>query len=393
MSFLYNRLMAGQGGALRAGQGGALILSSPGQSPGAMGLAQMQAKVWHLLRINGPANGFPPPTDPGSDFPPSLLAQDLTIAQAQFIADTGFRPKISDRMENTKVLALLDQPIPPSLISLKKLEYTQLGSGGGTTYALAAKSMQDFDNATGGAIWPTNTGIPSFYREIFDGTVRMWQPPGPGQAASAGEGFYFINGIPAIGDAVQMFVTNLGVTRTQTVFVGPGDTAQTLAMNMAAALQSDEIISEWLTALVPPNDATAVQLFVQNLDPVTYYATVTKQTGSTLAVDPSSAMSVEQIGDTLTWYYSTNGLVLALPGDSPSIPDNYHVALVYRVLADYWDRLEDSTQADRYLQKYLDAVKHAKAFNFDADQETQPSLVGQEFLGWSWVNGDLGGFY
>lgn len=393
MSFIYNRLLAGQGGALRAGQGGALILSTPGQSPGAMNLSQMQAKVWHLLRINGPANGFPPPTDPNSDFPPSLVAQDLTLAQAQFIADTGFRPKISDRMEQLPVLALLDQPVPPSLISLKKLEYTQLGSGGGTTYSLPGLSMQEFDNRTGGAIWPTNTGIPSFYREIFAGTVRMWQPPGPGQAASAGEGFYFVNGVPVSGDAVQMVVANLGVTETVTVFAGPGDTATTLTANMASALQGNEIISGWLTPQVSPEDGTQLQLFVQNLDPVTYYATVTKQAGSTLAVSPSTVTTVAMIGDTLTWYYSSNGIVLALPGDSPGIPDNYHIALCYRVLADYWDRLEDAGQSDRYLKKYENAVVHAKAFNFDADQDVQPTLAGEEFYGYSWVNGTLGTYY
>ena len=393
MSFLYNRLRTGQGGSLRAGQGGALLLSRPGQSPGAMNLSQMQAKLWHLLRINGPANGFPAPTDPFSDFPPTLVAQDLTIAQAQFIADTGFRPKVSDRMETTRVFPLLDQPVPPSLMSLKKVEYTQLGSGGGTTYSLPGQSMMDFDNKTGGAIWPTNTGPPSFYREIFDGTIRMWQPPGPGQAASAGEGFFFVNGVPVAGDAVQMFITNFGITVSPIVFVGAGDTAQTLATNMAGALQADPQISEWLTAINPPDDATAVELFVQNLDPVTYYATVTRQSGSTLAVDPSTVTTVEQVGDKITWYYSSNGRVLGLPGDSPGIPDNYHVALIYRVLADYWDRLEDAGQADRYLKKYADAVQHAKAFAFDADQDVQPTLAGEEFLGWSWVNGNLGGIY
>jgi len=102
--------------------------------------------------------------------------------------------------------------------------------------------------------------------------------------------------------------------------------------------------------------------------------------------------TVQEIGDTLTWYYTSNGRVLALEGDSPGIPDNYHIALVYRVLADYWDRLEDAGQADRYLKKYNDAVTHAKGYQFDADQEMQPTLAGEEFYGWSWVNGDLGGY-
>ena len=390
MSFIWNRLAAGQGGDLMAGQGGALLLSNPAQSPGAYNLSQLQAKVWHLLRIDGPANGFPPPTDPNSDFPPSLVQMDLNTALAQFIADTGLSPKLSDRMDTLPVFALLDMPVPPSLISLQKIEYTTVGFG--TSYSLSGLSMSDFDNRTGGAVWPTNTGRPSFYREIFAGTVRFWQPPGPGQAASAGLGFYYVNGIPLAGDQVTMTLSNFGVTVNITVFVEPGDTSVTLAMRMASALQGNEVVSSWLTGTVSPTSSTTVRLFVQNLDLVTYSAAVTRGAGSTLVVDPSTTTAVTTIGDTMTWYYSTNGTVLALAGDSPGIPDNYHIALVYRVLADYWDRLNDGAQSDRYLKKYESIVKVAKAFQYDSNRESQQTLVGYDYDG-AGGGGFGGGFW
>src|ERR1700727_256039 len=151
-SFVWNRLVASPGNALLLGNsGGVLLLTPPGQSPGALNLAQLQAKVWHLLREDGPANGYPPPNDnlvpgiPSSDFPPSIVQTDLNIALAQFISDVGLTPRISDRMDTFPVLPLLDTPVPPGLLSLQKIEYNVIG---GNVYSLTGYSLQDFDRQT-----------------------------------------------------------------------------------------------------------------------------------------------------------------------------------------------------------------------------------------------------
>jgi hypothetical protein len=55
------------------------------------------------------------------------------------------------------------------------------------------------------------------------------------------------------------------------------------------------------------------------------------------------------------------------------------MALVYRVLADYWEIKQDSSQADRYMKKFDMCVARGKAFTFDTNRASQPTIAGQDF--------------
>jgi predicted RNA-binding protein with TRAM domain len=99
--------------------------------------------------------------------------------------------------------------------------------------------------------------------------------------------------------------------------------------------------------------------------------------GSTVAV--AYSVQAPGNGDTITFYYSTLGTVLVNPTDTPGIPAQYHMALVYRVLSDYWDRKGDPGQSDRYLKKYEAMVVKAKAFTYDTNRATQPTTSADEF--------------
>lgn len=91
--------------------------------------------------------------------------------------------------------------------------------------------------------------------------------------------------------------------------------------------------------------------------------------------------------DTMTWYYTAVGNLLVNPGDTPAMPPQFHMALVYRVLADYWDRKQDATQADRYMKKFDLAVARGKAFTFDSNRASQPTTAGDDYDEPSWPMG------
>lgn len=88
------------------------------------------------------------------------------------------------------------------------------------------------------------------------------------------------------------------------------------------------------------------------------------------------------VGDTITFYYTSLGTVLVNGGDSPGIPPQFHMAPVYRVLSDYWERKADPGQSDRYMKKYLAMVARAKAYVFDSQRSTQPTIAGDDYQAW-----------
>src|SRR5215469_10703284 len=105
MSFTFNKLVASPGNQLLLGsEGGSLLLGPPGSPAGVMNLTTMCNRTWHLLRENGPDNGYPPPTI-NTDYPQSVVIRDLNIALAQYISETGLAPDISDRMDQFPVFA------------------------------------------------------------------------------------------------------------------------------------------------------------------------------------------------------------------------------------------------------------------------------------------------
>lgn len=374
MSFIFNRLIVGPNGqSLYLGDdGGNLVLDPPGVSAGALSLAQMQATVWHLLRVNGPANGFAPPAVQ-SDFPPLTVTASLNNALAQFISDSGLAPAISDRKVTTRVIPALDIPIPPDAISVSRIEYTVAG---GTTYVLIGKSFQEFDTVTGGSIYQY-TGQPYYYRAPFMGQVRMQPQPGQGQALNSEIGNFYINGVQDPGSVYTTTITINGVTTVIPYVVQPGDSNQTVAFNIAALINAAPNPSQFLQATVGVFSGSQIQLFVSSLTSVTYSIVLSGSTTNANA-EPSSPTATEAVGDLLTWYYSSNGLLLLNPGDHPGIPDNFHIALVYRVLADYWMRKNEPNTAELYMKRYGMKVDRAKAFTYDSDRATQPTLASYD---------------
>jgi hypothetical protein len=90
---------------------------------------------------------------------------------------------------------------------------------------------------------------------------------------------------------------------------------------------------------------------------------------------PPTATGLAPSGDIITFYYSSLGTVLSNNGDVPGIPPQFHVALVYRVLGDYWERKQDPKQAASYMAKYEAAVRKATSFTFDSNKATNPTLA------------------
>ena len=59
------------------------------------------------------------------------------------------------------------------------------------------------------------------------------------------------------------------------------------------------------------------------------------------------------------------------------------MALVYRVLGDVWMRKQDFKQADAYMKRFEMAVAKGKAYTFDSNRATQPTLAGADTAGYS----------
>jgi hypothetical protein len=72
------------------------------------------------------------------------------------------------------------------------------------------------------------------------------------------------------------------------------------------------------------------------------------------------------------------GGALSQPNDVPLFPPQFHMALVYRVLSDYWSRKQDDKWAKFYLDKFDKMVVRAKSFTFDMNRSTQPTIAGDD---------------
>jgi hypothetical protein len=102
-----------------------------------------------------------------------------------------------------------------------------------------------------------------------------------------------------------------------------------------------------------------------------------------MAVTPTTAVNLSPNGDIITYYYSSLGTLLINPGDTPGIPPQFHMALVYRVLTDYWRRKQDLAMAKEYFGAYKDEVARAKSYTFDLNRDTQPTTAGADWaVGW-----------
>jgi hypothetical protein len=95
-----------------------------------------------------------------------------------------------------------------------------------------------------------------------------------------------------------------------------------------------------------------------------------------MTVTPSVPATLSPQGDIMTFYYTSSGNMLLLPDDTPGIPPQFHMALVYRVLMDYWRRKQDLSMAKEYERMYRDAVLEAKKLELDTERETQFTIAG-----------------
>lgn len=337
-----------------------------------MNFLTMQSRVWHLLREDGPDTGYPVPTS--GDFPVQVVGRDLNIGLAQFISQTGIAPAICERMDILPVFPVLDQPVPPGLVGLTRIEYTPFGQ---QTYKLEGYGMQEFDNAIGDVL-PNDTGKPRIFRAPFAGYCRFQPMPGPGNAVGPGIGTFTLTGVPSVGQ--QIFATLINgsnVVTTGSYSVISTDTLATVAQKLANLIAVSAACVGINAFLYPPAASGANQVNMTSLNSpgtqITYAATLT---GSTMVVTPTTATAMSPTGDTVTWYYSSLGTLLVNNGDTPGIPPQFHMAPVYRVLMDYWARKSDMGQSKHYFDMFALEVKRGKDYIFDLNQATQDTLAG-----------------
>jgi hypothetical protein len=237
--------------------------------------------------------------------------------------------------------------------------------------------MQEFDQITGGIV-PNDMGQPYYYRQPWAGYVRLTPQPTIGNAIGPGIGTITISGAPAVGNVYTATLVNPGTPAvTASYTVTSTDTLSTIAYALASAINVSAAVTGSGTAFLQPVSAVANTInLTAILAPGTLITYCCVVTGSGGTVSPTAPTTLSPNGDTITFYYSSLGTLLVYQNDVPGIPPQYHIALVYRVLADYWDRKKDPAQAKSYLAKYLASVKMAKQYQFDLDRATQPTLGG-----------------
>jgi hypothetical protein len=336
-----------------------------------MTFAQLQSKVWHLLREPGPDTGDPIPTT--GDFPQAVVQRDLNLMLAQFISATGLAPTISDKQVTTGVFPVLDMPLPPDYQSITNIDYTPAG---GTTYSLLATSFSEWNAYYSGTT--AITGIPERYRQPWAGYVRLWPQPGPGQAFGPGIGTVTFTGTADAGDTVQITITNNPsapvIVPTYTVLAG--DTTASIAQavaNLIAVSSACVGVSAFLAVPTVSSNSFQLTALVAPGTQISFLTTVVSSDNE-LLVTPNGLAYLQPNGDTMTFYYSSTGTLMNDPNDSPGIPVQFHVALVYGVLADYWLRKQDPDGLARvFYTRFTEAVKQGKNFEWDSDRATAPT--------------------
>src|ERR1700676_851515 len=399
--------------------------------PGAMTLLDLQSRTLHLLREDGPDTGYPLPTS--GDFIAKVITRDLNIAIAELISESGIAPDLTDAVSTYPVFAALDFPVPPGLVSITRIEYTPFGQ---LTYELIGLSFSEFTNAIGSVITGV-TGQPRIYRQPWAGFIRLQPQPGPASASTGAPQIGLVANVPADGASSPAVTFAAPFTSTPSsvqvtivtstpglyelsaqvsaitlngfsVTVVGGAPGSTVSISYRAESASSLVVPGTLSSFVPtvlargpPSVVTfpapslsaptvvsaslassllGYVLSVQTSLPTATGFTVTVSGGpplSTVAV--AYSVQAPGNGDTITFYYSSLGTMLVNPTDVPGLPNQFHMALVYRLLSDYWDRKQDAGQAERYLKKYDRAVLKAKAYTFDLNRSPQPSLAGGEY--------------
>lgn len=381
---IFNRLVASPGQRLYLGspEGGSLILApsqaNSGHAPGAMDLVTLQSATLFLLREDGPFTGYAMPTS--GDFSASTLAILLNIALAQYIAETGFAPDLSDRVDSFPVFPVLDYPVPLGLVGLYQIDYKPAGQ---QSYTLNGLSMSEWTRDIGG-VQPAVFGYPLAYREPFAGYVRLYPQPGQGNAVGSGIGTIALDAAPSIGDETYIVVSDGTQTvTTDTYTTGATDTTSTIAVQLMTLLNQSAAVTgagAFLSASSTLSNTLNLTALVAPGTNITYQVVTTS---TTMTASPSDPTNLAPNGDRIEFYYSTLGLLLVNPGDVPNIPPAFHINLAYRVLGDLWLRKQDPEQADAYMKRYEIGVAKGKAYTFDSKRSTQPTVAGADTAGYN----------
>ncbi len=340
-----------------------------------MSLTDLQNRTWHLLREPGPDTGYSAPTT--GDFQIQVVTRDLNIAFADFLSQTGIAPGLVERQDTFPVFPLLDHPVPPGLQSIARIEYTPAGQ---STYTLEGKSFQEFDSYTGG--WTSNVtgGNPTVYRQPFAGYIRLQPQPGPANAVGPGIGYITFSGVPSVGQQIVVTLTNppASPVTVPAYTVTASDTLSSVAFNVSTLMNNSAAVVG-MSAFLSTTGTSQNQIQLNAINaPGTQITFAVTLTGSTMIVNPVGVTSLSPTGDTMTWYYTATGNLLVNPGDTPAIPPQFHMALVYRVLADYYLIKQDFNQGAMYTKKFELAVAKGKAYTFDSNRATQPTIASEE---------------
>jgi hypothetical protein len=338
-----------------------------------MTLTTIQNRTWFLLREPGPLTGYA--ATASQDFPQAMITQDANLALAEFLSQTGIAPGLIERMDVLPVYPVLDMPVPPGLQALTRIEYTQAGQ---QPYCVIPLSFEEWDLKFGDSL-PYATGNPYYFRTPYAGYVRMLPQPTVANQVGPGTGTITFEGNVAVGQVVTVTLTNPGSAAVTTTYTTLStDSASSVAANVASLINTGPAV-QGVLAFMAPVSANANQIDLTSLNApgttITYSVTVT---GSGLSGLPTVATQLSPNGDSMTWYYTSTGALLVDPQDTPTLPPQFHMALVYRMLADYWEVKQDGPQADRYMKKFEMCVAKGKAYWFDSNRAVQPTTAGND---------------
>jgi len=212
----------------------------------------------------------------------------------------------------------------------------------------------------------------------FAGYIRL--QPQPTQANFLGPGLATIvlGGAPTVGDQVWVTTQQPGFAPVVTahVTVVSTDTLSTIANKLATVINVTSAVqgpSKYLQPASVLNNQVTFNAITAPGTGITYFATTTSVT---MTASPPSATNLSPQGDIMTFYYTSTGDMMLYPGDTPGIPPQFHMALVYRVLMDYWRRKNDLNMSRDYERMYKDAVLEGKKLELDANRQTQFTIAG-----------------
>lgn len=353
---------------------------------------QLINKVLQLLREETYAQDpMQAPNIPNpADFSYAGILSDLNYGQQIFMGDTGLTGRLIEKMVSLPVVAGLDYTMPTDMAALTRMEYFS-GSLSSGPVVLREKSFDEFDYATGGGYSLSDVGFPKYYRTLFGSganvTTRFWPQPGYGNAGLASNTLQ-IAGTPTTGNTLTATFHN----GTTAVVVGPytvlpTDNLASITAAVLALINASPAVatgSPFLTASTTLN-STGINIVALNSgtggNALTFSAATTGAAGQ-LSVTPTSLTNLSGggIADQLKIYYTSLGLQMTAGTDYPGLPPQFHVALAYWVLGDYWLRKDDANEADRYQARYQKLVARAMAYPLDSDRASVPGFWDEESI-------------